>query len=71
MHIVALPILHNRVSRIVPTLGSAAQLHAVTENIDNLPFAFITPLRTENDCRHLGNSLGGSVVCVLIESPFY
>jgi hypothetical protein len=47
------PILHNRVTRIVPTLRSAAQLNALAGNdIDDFAFAFITPLRSKDNSRH-------------------
>ena len=39
------PIFHNRVSSIVASLRSAAELNAVAQDIYDLPFDFITPLR--------------------------
>lgn len=40
-----MPILHDRVPSIVPTLRAAAELRAFTQNINKLSLAFVTPLR--------------------------
>ena len=62
-------VLHDGVARIVTTLGSAAQLHALGQDIDNLALALVTPLRSEYNCRHLGAGFA-ALVWFLLESPF-
>jgi hypothetical protein len=57
VHIKRLVVLHDSMAGIVPTLRSAAQLYVFTQDIYDLPLAFVTPLRTENNCRHLLDSL--------------
>lgn len=52
MHIEGLAVLHNCVPSIVATLRSTAQLNVITQDIDNLSLAFVTPLRPKNDSGH-------------------
>jgi len=54
MHIESIPILHNRVPSIVPSLRSAAKLHAVAQDVHNLALALVTPLCSQYNCSHVG-----------------
>jgi len=70
MHIKGIAILNNGVTSIVPALRSAAQLHAVAEDIHNLALALVTPLRSKYDSRHLRELLDQRVALfVHQESP--
>jgi hypothetical protein len=72
VHIKSLVILHNGMAGVVSTLSPATQLHAFAQNIHNLALAFVTPLRTKNDCRHRIGRLRKVVSAyVEFESPFY
>lgn len=52
MHIKRRSTLDNGMAGIVSTLCTAAQLNVLAQDIDNLPFAFISPLRAQNDRGH-------------------
>jgi hypothetical protein len=44
VHIKCDAVLHDRVTSIMSALRSAAQLRRFAKNVDQLPFAFVTPL---------------------------
>ena len=52
------------VSGVVTTLGAAAQLRFVGEDVGELALAFVTPLGAEDDCRrHVGEDCDESQNC--------
>jgi len=65
MHIKRRSALDNCMTGIVSTLCTTAQLNVLTQDIDNLPFAFIAPLRAQNDRCH-----DREVVVKLVELRF-
>ena len=49
MYVECLSVLDDCVSCIGTRLSSAAQLDAFTEDVNDLAFAFVAPLRAEHD----------------------
>lgn len=54
MEIIGDAIGNNSVSRIVTALAAGADIDIVTENVNKLALAFVTPDGTKHDCRHDG-----------------
>ena len=41
---------NDRVSGIIPSLAANDDVSLIREKIDNLPFSFVTPLRSDKYC---------------------
>lgn len=62
-------VLHDGVASIVTALGSAAELHAFGQDVDNLALSFITPLRSEDNGGHFGGAVCAVLTWLLRGSP--
>merc|ERR1712225_82509 len=62
MEIVGNPVGDDCMSSVVPSLGSSAELYCRAQNIDQLSFALIAPLRTQHNCCHI-RIFGVLIVC--------